>query len=68
MHETSNARRKRSNLEIADEVTLFYKDYRNISVCWGDAREIAGLTIEGDAPSEAEIDALRSEDAKEGCT
>jgi hypothetical protein len=49
------------------EVTLFYKDFRNTPVCWGDAVSIAEFTLYGIAPSEAELDAVRAEDAKEDC-
>jgi hypothetical protein len=50
-----------------DEVTLFYKDFRNAPVCWADASNIAVFTLYGAAPSESELDAVRAEDAKEGC-
>jgi hypothetical protein len=52
---------------VLDETTLFYKDFRNTQVCWEDAMQIAQLTLEGAAPSESELEAIRSEDAKEGC-
>jgi hypothetical protein len=55
------------NGEITDEMTLFYKDFRNTPVCWWDAAEIAELTLKGAAPSENDLVALRSEDAKDGC-
>lgn len=53
--------------KIEDEMNLFYKDFRNIAVCWGDAELISLLTLSGGAPSQTELDAVRSEDAKEGC-
>jgi hypothetical protein len=53
--------------EIIDETALFYKDFRNIPVCWAEAVGIAQLTLEGGAPSEAELDEVRSEDAKKSC-
>jgi hypothetical protein len=53
--------------KIEHEMTLFYNDFRNTPVCWGDAELISILTLSGAAPSDAELDAVRSEDAKEGC-
>lgn len=53
--------------KIKDEMTLFYNDFRNTPVCWGDAELIAILSLSGGAPSEADLDAVRSADAKEGC-
>ena len=57
----------RSPGEVFSETTLFYKDFRNAPVCWDDAMQIAKLTLEGAAPSDTELEAIRSEDAKEGC-
>jgi hypothetical protein len=56
-----------SNQEIIDEMNLFYKDFRNAPVCWVDAEPIAELALTVGAPSEQELGAIRSEDAKEGC-
>jgi hypothetical protein len=53
--------------EIIDEMTLFYKDFRNTPVCWGEAEQIAQLTLMGATPSDVDLDAIRSEDAKNGC-
>lgn len=53
--------------KIEAGITLFYKDFRNTPVCWGDAELISILTLSGGAPSDAELDAVRSADAKEGC-
>jgi hypothetical protein len=53
--------------EAIDEMSLFYKDFRNAPVCWGDAFDIAELTLKGRAPSEDDLIPLRTEDAKEGC-
>jgi hypothetical protein len=56
-----------SNQEISDEMTLFYKDFRNTPVCWSDAEPVAELALTIGAPSEVDLDALRAEDAKSGC-
>jgi hypothetical protein len=53
--------------QVFNETTLFYKDFRNTPVCWDDAMQIAMLTLTGAAPSDSELAAVRSEDAKEGC-
>lgn len=53
--------------KIEDEMNLFYQDFRNTPVCWGDAELISILALSGGAPSETELDAVRSDDAKEGC-
>lgn len=59
--------RQRSNGEIIDEMSLFYKDFRNTPVCWDHAEQVAELTLLAGPPSEADLDALRREDAKKGC-
>ena len=56
-----------SNQAIMDEMTLFYKDFRNTPVCWVDAEPIAELALTVGAPSEDELAAIRAEDAKAGC-
>jgi hypothetical protein len=56
-----------TNNAITDEMTLFYKDYRNTPVCWSDAEVVAELALTVGAPSEVELDTLRAEDAKSGC-
>jgi hypothetical protein len=56
-----------SKRAINDEMTLFYKDFRNTPVCWSDAEPVAELALTVGAPSEADLDALRAEDAKSGC-
>ena len=56
-----------SNQAIMDEMTTFYKDFRNTPVCWVDAEPIAELTLTVGAPTDAELDAIRAEDAKSGC-
>jgi len=53
--------------KINDEMSLFYQDFRNTPVCWGDAELISTIVLAGGTPSETELDAVRSEDAKEGC-
>jgi hypothetical protein len=53
--------------EIINETALFYRDFRNTPVCWAEAVGISQLTLGGGAPSEAELDAVRSEDAKKRC-
>ena len=58
---------KPSNGEEVGEITRFYADFRNAPVCWSDAAAIANLTLKGAAPSDSELDAVRSEDAKKGC-
>ncbi len=55
------------NGEISDVITVFYKDFHNAPVCWWDAYEIAQLTLKGAGPSEGDLMAFRSEDAKKGC-
>jgi hypothetical protein len=57
-----------SNQAIMDEMTLFYKDFRNTPVCWLNAEPIAELALTIGAPTDAELDAIRAEDAKNGCT
>jgi len=57
-----------SNQEVMDEMTLFYKDFRNTPVCWANAEPIAELALTMGAPSEQELVAIRSEDAKDGCS
>lgn len=52
---------------IKDQMSLFYQDFRNTPVCWGDAELIAILSLSGAAPSDAELAAVRSEDARAGC-
>jgi hypothetical protein len=52
---------------IKDQMTLFYQDFRNTPVCWGDAELIAILSLSGGAPSDSELAAVRSEDARAGC-
>ena len=59
--------RPAKNGDITDEMTLFYKDYRNARVCWWDALEIAELTLKGAPPPENDLAAVRREDAKDGC-
>jgi hypothetical protein len=56
-----------ANQAIQDEMTLFYKDFRNTPVCWTDAEVVAELALTVGAPSEADLDALRAQDAKFGC-
>jgi hypothetical protein len=56
-----------SNQVILDEMTLFYKDFRNSPVCWATAEPIAELALTIGAPSETELIAIRSEDARDGC-
>ena len=58
---------KRTEGEVLNETTLFYQDFRNAPVCWQDAAQIATLTLEGTAPSDGDLEAIRSEDAKKGC-
>ena len=57
-----------SNQKIVDQMTLLYKDFRNTPICWANAEPIAELSLTVGAPSEAELDAVRREDAKAGCT
>jgi hypothetical protein len=52
---------------IDDEMTLFYKDFRNTPVCWSDAEPVAELALTVGAPSETDLEALRTENAKSGC-
>ena len=56
-----------SNQSILDEMTLFYKDFRNTPVFWADAEPVAELALTVGAPPEADLEALRAEDAKSGC-
>ena len=56
-----------SNQAIMDEMTTFYRDFRNTPVCWVDAEPIAELALTVGAPTDAELDAIRAEDAKSGC-
>lgn len=56
-----------SNQAIMDEMTLFYKDFHNTPVCWADAEPIAELALTVGAPTDAELESIRAEDAKNGC-
>lgn len=53
--------------KVRSEMDLFYNNVRNAPVCFSDARNVTLLALSGRALTEVELDALRSEDAKDGC-
>lgn len=48
-------------------VSVFYRDSRNISVCWEEAIMLSAASLAGNAPTEQELNAARKAGAEKGC-
>lgn len=53
--------------QIGQAMDAFYSDYRNAPVCWGDALKFSIMSLDGDAPSDQDLDIARKSDAQSGC-
>jgi hypothetical protein len=53
--------------QIATSISAFYSDYRNQAVCWAPALTFSVMALNGDSPTEQELDAARGSSAKSGC-
>lgn len=53
--------------QYVDTMSVFYSDYRNAPVCWGNALRFSSASLAGRAPTEQELDAARKADAQSGC-
>lgn len=53
--------------QIESTTSTFYDDYRNVPVCWYHAVQFSVSSLEGNAPSETDLDRTRKSDAESGC-
>ncbi len=53
--------------QLEATVTAFYDDYRNMPVCWDDAVRFSTLSLQGNAPTEEELNTARKKGAESGC-
>lgn len=53
--------------KIKDTVTAFYADYRNAPICWNTALQFSVWSLNGDAPTEQELDSARKSGAENAC-
>jgi hypothetical protein len=53
--------------KIEDAVSSFYSDYRNAPVCWNQALQFSIWALNGNAPTDQELDAARKSGAESGC-
>jgi hypothetical protein len=53
--------------KVTDAVSTFYTDYRNAPVCWNAAVQFSIWSLNGDAPTEQELDAARKRGGDGGC-
>ena len=52
---------------LQSAIDSFYGDYRNAPVCWKTALQFSVWSLNGDAPTEQELDSARKFDAGNGC-
>jgi len=53
--------------KIEDAVNSFYGDYRNAPVCWGQAVQFSIWSLNGNAPTDQEVETARKHGADSGC-
>jgi hypothetical protein len=53
--------------KIVDAMNLFYGDYRNAPICWRNALQFSVWSLNGDAPTDQDLDAARTRGANGGC-
>lgn len=53
--------------KIDNAVSSFYSDYRNAPVCWNQALQFSIWSLNGNAPTDQELDAARKSGAESGC-
>jgi hypothetical protein len=53
--------------KIKDAMSSFYGDYRNAPVCWNAALQFSVWSLNGEAPTEQELDSARKRGAGNGC-
>jgi hypothetical protein len=53
--------------QLEATVSTFYEDNRNMPVCWDDAAWLSTLSLEGNAPTEEELNTARKAGAASGC-
>jgi hypothetical protein len=53
--------------KIDNAVSFFYGDYRNAPVCWNQAVLFSIWALNGNAPTDQEVDAARKSGAESGC-
>jgi hypothetical protein len=53
--------------QLQATVFTFYDDYRNMPVCWDDATRFSSLSLDGNAPTEEELNTARKSGAEGGC-
>jgi len=53
--------------EIVAGVDAFYSDFRNRPVCWREAVTFVIMSVNGESLGDAELNALRSASAANGC-
>ena len=56
-----------NTVEYEEGITAFYRDSRNQGVCWYSAYKFAAMLLNGDAPTEQELDAASKAGAESGC-
>ena len=56
-----------STYQIADAVSNFYRDFRNVRVCWNIALTLSVDGLAGSAPTESQLNAARQLGAEQGC-
>lgn len=63
----SGANKNMETVQIKDAITAFYSDFRNQGICWPEAFKFATMALNGDTPTEGELQAARKTDAQTGC-
>ncbi len=48
-------------------MTAFYGDFRNQAVCWPEAFKFATMSLNGNTPTEDELQSARKAGAQMGC-
>ncbi len=56
-----------TNDQLEATVTAFYRDYRNVAVCWPDAVAFSIRALAGHPATEDDVNAVRAKDARVGC-
>ncbi len=53
--------------KLKDAITAFYDDYHNAPICWNNALQFSVWSLNGDAPTEQELDSARKSAAENAC-
>jgi hypothetical protein len=57
-----------STAKIEQGMDMFYSDFRNQAVCWHNSYRFSAMALNGDTPTEQELETARKIGAKSGCT